>query len=247
MGRDGVTIIALRGQVSPGTMDVVSAPLRLDLVSSCADPRAVVLFLHGGQERSTEPVRDRHASWWRVLLLARSLRGFAAAERLELRLLQFRHRGWNGPTDPSPVVDAREALATLAAERPGVPVVLVGHSMGGRTACRVADDPGVVGVVALAPWLPEGEPNATLAGKDLHVLHGSIDQWTSPHWSRVFVERTRQIARTATWTSLPGAGHFMFRRVRDWRTFVEDSVRAILQIPADPPATAEEAHDRPHR
>ena len=37
-----------------------------------------------------------------------------------------------------------------------MPVVLLGHSMGGRTAVAVADDPSVVGVVALAPWLPAG-------------------------------------------------------------------------------------------
>ena len=109
-----------------------------------------------------------------------------------------------------------------------MPIVLVGHSMGGRAACRVADDPSVLGVVGLAPWLPEGEPNAAMRGRHLKVLHGTSDQWTSPHWSRDFVERSRAIAAEVSWEPLPGAGHFMFRRVSTWRRFVEDSVGAIL-------------------
>ena len=100
--------------------------------------------------------------------------------------------------------------------------------MGGRTACRVADHPDVLGVVGLAPWLPEGEPVEAMRGRDLHVLHGTADRWTSAAASRAFVHRCREVAREATWTALPGAGHFMFRRVRRWRGFVEDSVRRVL-------------------
>ncbi|WP_438949092.1 LLM class flavin-dependent oxidoreductase, partial [Streptomyces harbinensis] len=40
----------------------------------------------------------------------------------------------------------------LAARLGPVPVVLVGHSMGGRAALRAAGHPAVTGVVALAPW-----------------------------------------------------------------------------------------------
>lgn len=201
---------------------------RLDAYAAPAAPRAVVLVLHGGQERNEEPVRDKHASWWRMASMARSLRPFAAEHDLAVLLLQYRVRGWNGPTDPAPVRDARWALQQVAASHPGLPVVLVGHSMGGRTACHVADDPAVVGVVGLAPWLPEGEPTAALADRHLRVIHGTRDRWTSARWSREYVERCRSLAASATWQSLPGAGHFMFRRPSVWRRFVEDSVSDIL-------------------
>lgn len=59
----------------------------------------------------------------------------------EVRLLRYRYRGWNR-AEASPVSDAIWALAQIRVERPGLPIVLVGHSMGGRAALRVAGDPG---------------------------------------------------------------------------------------------------------
>ncbi|MFI5428409.1 alpha/beta hydrolase [Aeromicrobium sp. UC242_57] len=211
---------------------------RLDTYASLASPKAVVLFLHGGQQHSEEPVLDRHASWWRIAAMARSLRRFAKRNDLEVELLQYRVRGWNAPDDPSPVRDARWALAELSSRHVGLPVILVGHSMGGRTACRVADDPHVLGVVALAPWLPEGEPHGSLRGRRLHVLHGTSDRWTSAQLSHAFVERARPIAAAATWRSLPGAGHFMLRRRSTWRRFVEESVLEILDSAASQEGTS---------
>jgi pimeloyl-ACP methyl ester carboxylesterase len=201
---------------------------RLDHYSTPETPRALVLLLHGGQEHSVEPVENTHASWWRMAAMARSLRRFAKHNDLALSLLQHGQRGWNSATDPAPVRDARWAVDELTAAHPGLPVVLVGHSMGGRTACRTASAPNVVGVVALAPWLPQHESNVGIAGRHLRVLHGTRDKWTSPAGSKAYVERSRSLARSATWTPLPGAGHFMLRRVSAWRRFVEDSVTDIL-------------------
>ena len=188
-------------------------------------------MLHGGQEHSTDDVSNRHASWWRLALMARGLSAFAAEHDLAVHLLQYRVRGWNGPTDPAPARDARWALDRLREERPDTPVVLVGHSMGGRTACRVADDPAVLGVVGLAPWLPRGEPNGSIAGRHLHVLHGTRDNWTSARLSREYVERSQSIALKATWTALPDAGHFMLRRRPVWNRFVRDSILTVLGEP----------------
>jgi alpha-beta hydrolase superfamily lysophospholipase len=202
---------------------------RLDTYHEPAKPSALVLMLHGGQEHSTDVVSDRHASWWRLALMARSLRRWAAGQDLALHLLQYRLRGWNDVNAPAPVGDARWALKRLAEQHPGVPVVIVGHSMGGRAGCRVADDPSVTGVVALAPWLPRGEPNVSIAGRHLHVIHGTRDRWTSAHWSRDYVERSQPIAANATWTSLPGVGHFMLRRRKVWNGFVKDSITGILE------------------
>ncbi|MGI9084743.1 MAG: alpha/beta fold hydrolase [Aeromicrobium sp.] len=216
---------------------------RLDAYHERSSPRALVLMLHGGQEHSTDDVTNRHASWWRLALMARALRGFAEEQDLALHLLQYRVRGWNSAVDPAPVSDARWALDRLVERHPGVPVVIIGHSMGGRTACRVADDPAVVGVVALAPWLPEGEPNRTIARRHLHVIHGTRDRWTSAHWSRDYVERSRSVALSATWTALPGVGHFMLRRLNLWNGFVKNSITAILEGSRPSPGESASSHE----
>ncbi|MFY0408266.1 alpha/beta hydrolase [Solicola sp. PLA-1-18] len=198
-------------------------------------PRAIVLFLHGGQQANTEPVLERHASWWRIARMQDRFEPFAREHDLAVALLKYRFRGWNaGPgRTPDPVVDARGALEELRGEHPGVPVVLVGHSMGGRTACHVADDPAVAGVVGLAPWLPEGEPTGALRERHLTVAHGSRDRWTSPRWSRVYVERCQGLATSATWTSMGPVGHFMLRRAGRWNAFTRDGVDAVLGLTRD--------------
>lgn len=221
------------------SIDLMPGP-RLDHYSSPDAPRAIVLLLHGGQQHSVEPVENNNASWWRMAVLGRSLRRFARKNDLALSLLQYHQRGWNSATDPAPVRDARWALEGLTSAHPGIPVVLVGHSMGGRTACRAADHSSVIGVVGLAPWLPPGEPIAAVAGRHLRVLHGTRDRWTSPAASKAYVERSRSIAASATWEALDGAGHFMLRRVSTWKRFVEDSVTEIL----DAATSSEEASNK---
>jgi alpha-beta hydrolase superfamily lysophospholipase len=209
------------------SIDPMPGP-RLDRYSTPDSPRAIVLLLHGGQEHSLEPVENKHASWWRMALMARSLRRFGRKRGFSVALLQDGQRGWNSQLDPAPVRDARWALDQLTAEHPGTPEVIVGHSLGGRTACGAADDPAVVGVVGLAPWLPAAEPNRSVAGRHLRVLHGTADRWTSPAASKAYVERSRGLVASATWTPLDGSGHFMVRRLSTWRRFVEDSVVEIL-------------------
>ena len=100
---------------------------------------------------------------------------------LSLWLLRFGVRGWNAGVgaEPSPVPDARWALDQAAAAHPGVPVVLLGHSMGARTAVHVADHPSVVGVVALAPWLEPSGPRRHPRRPHLVAGHGSRDKITS--------------------------------------------------------------------
>ncbi|MGR4852480.1 alpha/beta fold hydrolase [Streptomyces sp. LARHCF252] len=66
------------------------------------------------------------------------------------RLGPIRSRGGSGHAR-----DARRALGELARRAGDVPVVLVGHSMGGRAALRAADAPQVRAVPALAPWCPD--------------------------------------------------------------------------------------------
>lgn len=213
----------LRGPAPHVTMTLVTYVL--DRVHDTSDARCVVLFLHGGQQENLEPVEKKHASWWRVNAMAKRVGAFDGTA--VTYVIRFSARGWNDPAAPSPVGDARAALAELREVHPGLPIVLVGHSMGGRTACRVADDKGVIGVVALAPWLPEGEPVAGVADRDVRILHGTRDRWTSAPLSKAWAEEARSVAASVEWTSLAGVGHFMFRRVSTWNRFVTDSVAEI--------------------
>ena len=177
--------------------------------------RAVALVLHGGRVSSREPVHARDLSVARMIPFARALHGSGAPYGLEVWRVRNRVRGWNG-ADESPVGDARWALDRIADRHPGVPVVLVGHSMGGRTALRVAGHPSVRAVVALAPWVPDGEPVDGLRGRQLTILHGTADRLTDPRGSRELARRAAGIAASVRHVELRGAGHSMLSRPALW-------------------------------
>ena len=148
---------------------------------------------------------------------ARHLHRSGKKRGLAVWILRNRVRGWNGG-EMSALKDARWALAKIREEHPGLPVYLLGHSMGGLTAICAADDPQVDAVVALAPWLDNATPAAPLTGRKLLIVHGDQDRWTSPAASLRFARRAGQNADVVQYVSLRGAGHFMFRRVRLWHT-----------------------------
>jgi pimeloyl-ACP methyl ester carboxylesterase len=175
---------------------------------------AVVLVLHGGKEASLEPSDPMHLSSRRMRPFARAVSRQGARHGVAVWSLRYRYRGWNGP-QMSPVHDARWALEEVRRRHGQVPVVLLGHSMGGRTAVHVLGDPSVVGMVALAPWLPD-EPVAGARERRVLVAHGVVDRWTSPRQSRHWVEGARPLARSATFVSVLRSGHFLLRRAGLW-------------------------------
>jgi alpha-beta hydrolase superfamily lysophospholipase len=194
---------------------------------SVARPRAVVLLLHGGKERSPEPVTGRSLSWQRAAVLGRTLGRRLHDQGVAIRLLRYRAVGWNGD-GAGPVADARRALDVIAEELDDVPVALVGHSMGGRTACRVADHRLVRGVVALAPWLPPGDPVAALAGKELHAAHGRRDRITRAGDTRAYVERAAEVAAATSYTDMGDRGHYLLSGIHAWNAFALDRVQRLL-------------------
>lgn len=188
----------------------------LRLHRPAGDVQALALVLHGGAEESLLAAHPWRLPALRMLPFVDRLRSDGAAYGVAVGRVGYRYRGWNAPHE-HPIADTRWALEEARRLIGGsVPTVLVGHSMGGRTVVRVADDPDVHGVVALAPWLPRDEPVAALAGRELLILHGNKDRTTSPRLSYRFGVQAQQVARRVCCIELEGAGHAMLRRARDW-------------------------------
>ncbi len=190
--------------------------------------RALVLVLHGGTQVSEQPVGGSSLSWRRSRLMLRSVARPLVDDGIGVVLLRYRVRGWNAGSgrSPAPVVDARWALDELQRIH-GLPVALLGHSMGARTGVAVADHPSVRGVVALAPWLPPDDPVEPLRGKALRAAHGSRDRITSAKATRRFVERASAVA-DAEFTDMGPLGHYLLGGIRRWNAFAVSGLREVL-------------------
>lgn len=195
------------------------------------EPRAALLMLHGGAEHGTDEVDRRSASLQRARWMFQSIRGPLARRGIDAALLRFSVRGWNAGRghEPAPVGDARWALDELRAAHPDVPIVLLGHSMGARTALHVADDPAVVGVVGLAPWFPPDEDVSGLAGVHLVAAHGSRDHITSARQTRRLLQRATGVAATSEFVDMGPVGHYMLSHVRRWNRTALHHTTAIVE------------------
>jgi predicted esterase len=189
-------------------------------------------MLHGGKEESDDIVDGRSASWLRCHAMQRAISGSVRAAGATVWLLRYRYRGWNGGAGP--VADARWALDEVRRALGDVPVVLLGHSMGARTAIHVADDPSVVGVVGLAPWFPPDEDVTPLTGRHLLAAHGRRDRITSYPATAAFVDRARPVAASARLRDMGPIGHYLLRRVTEWNRVASAGSLAMLDGSTEP-------------
>ncbi len=193
-------------------------------------PQALILMLHGGKEHSDQVVGSRSLSWHRSAAMQREIGRRAREAGTSIWLMRFTRRGWNGGAGR--ISDARHALADVRRELGDVPICLLGHSMGARTAVHVADDPNVRGVVALAPWLPPGESVDQLAGKALFAAHGTGDRITSAKATAAYVRRAAKVARSAEFHDMGPVGHYLLRGRTAWNDWALTSALDVLAAPA---------------
>ena len=186
--------------------------------------RAVGLFCHGGTVASVEPPKERALSLVRMRAIEQFVSGAGGRQGLTTCLLRYRVAGWNGAAADA-YADVRWALDRVRDEHGDLPVVLVGHSMGGRAVLRAGGHDGVAAVCALAPWTPAGEPVAHLRGRTVVILHGRGDRWVPARLSEDFAVRAHSAgARVARFTV--AGGHSMLRGAHRWHRFVRDVVLA---------------------
>jgi pimeloyl-ACP methyl ester carboxylesterase len=126
--------------------------------------------------------------------------------------VKYRIRSWRRLDEC--VEDALEALEQVG----DVPVAIVGFSMGGAVATRVAADPRVRMVVGVNPWLPDQLDVSPLAGKELQVVHGSLDRslpgipGVAPELSRRGYERALDAGARGDFITVRGGLHALALR-----------------------------------
>ncbi|UQX88452.1 lysophospholipase [Jatrophihabitans telluris] len=174
-------------------------------------PRGAVIVLHGGASRQgSVMVSPTQLSVLRMIPIAKRISRAGHGELAVFRLLNS-SRGWDA--HHTPVDDAHWALRQIADRFGlGVPVCLVGHSLGGRAALLAADHHTVVGAVALAPWVYSTD-GPDLTGRSVLIVHGSQDRIASP-------VRSWQVARNISrhthvgYLRVDGGKHAMLSRHR---------------------------------
>jgi dienelactone hydrolase len=159
-----------------------------------------VVCVNGGQGAEVPGTWSATIEW----LVARLAPRFPELRFAEVR---YRIKSWRRLDDC--IADALAAVAEVGAPR----TLLLGFSMGGGVSVACAAEPSVVGVLGLAPWIPDRLPVDPLRGKRLRVVHGSLDRafpgvpGVSPELARRGFERARAVGAHGELTVIPGAVH----------------------------------------
>ncbi|WP_112243014.1 dienelactone hydrolase family protein [Kribbella monticola] len=200
----------------------------IDLLAAPAGATDLVLLAHGGVVDSFKNPHSWRAPLLRMWPFATAAR--SAAPGAAVGLMRYRYRGWNGAA-ASPAADLRTVLDGLP---PRIRrVVLIGHSMGGRAVVAAGNHPLVSGVLALAPWLPPGEPLVPLRGLVVFA-HGTLDRITSPAQTAAYARRLRSTGIPVAMLTVDGDKHAMLHRAADWNTLVHRFTTAALSAHAEP-------------
>jgi pimeloyl-ACP methyl ester carboxylesterase len=159
-----------------------------------------VICVNGGRSKRVEGTWSASLEW----LVDRLAPQFPSLRFAEVR---YRVKSWQ-QLDWC-IEDAHEAIAAVAAPR----TLMLGFSMGGAVSAAVAGESAVVGVLGLAPWLPERLSLAGLRGKRFRVVHGRLDRafpgvpGVAPGSSRSGFERALSAGADGEYTLLAGGVH----------------------------------------
>ncbi len=201
-------------------------PAQLTWPAEPANPRAVVLVLHGGRDRSQAPVRSWHAAVLRMRPFAGAIAA-AGEGRIAVASIRYAVRGWNGAA-ASPLRDSELALEQITGRFPGVPVGLLGHSMGGRVALQLGGDERVRAIAALAPWVESQDPVRSHPGLHVLFMHGTRDRMTSPKRSKAYADALAARGVDVTYESIEGGDHAMLRQASRWHHEAADYLAGHL-------------------
>jgi len=191
--------------------------------------RCALVCVNGGQAREVEGTWSSSIEWL-VNQLSGRVPGVGFAE------VRYRVKSWKQLE--SCFEDARAAVREVGAPR----TMLLGFSMGGAVSIGIADEPGVEGVIGLAPWIPDELDVSRLHGKRLSVFHGALDRWlpgipgVSPGHSRKGFERARARGADGRYVLISGGVHGMalrapwvglvtLPRADRWAKLVEEELR----------------------
>jgi pimeloyl-ACP methyl ester carboxylesterase len=178
----------------------VALPTGAEIRSSGGAGPFAVVCVNGGRAAEVPGTWSASIEW----LVGRLVPRFP-----ELRFVEVRYRIRSWKRLDLCVEDALAALEAAGGER----TLLIGFSMGGAVAVRAGADPSVVGVLGLAPWLPDKLDLTPLRGRRLDVLHGALDRWlpgvpgVSPTVSRRGFDRARALGIEGSYTLISGAVH----------------------------------------
>lgn len=195
-------------------------------VGRSGDAAGAVIVMHGGARRGGRTrVSPTQLSVLRMVPVAARI-ARAGRQRLAVYRLLNSARGWD--TRHTPVHDVHWALEQVAARHGvGLPVCLVGHSLGGRAALLSSDRPQVHGVVALAPWVYADDLPHGAIQSEILIVHGDGDRVASPSRSAELARRLGRHARVA-YVTVAGGRHAMLSRHGLFEGLAADFVSATL-------------------
>ncbi|MFZ2243009.1 MAG: alpha/beta fold hydrolase [Gordonia amarae] len=185
------------------------------LLRAPSSPALAVLVLPGGTDFSYRPFSPLQAPALRMYPFSASIRA-RYGSAVAVKDVRYRVYGWNGEQN-SPMPYAKKALDDITARHPGIPVALIGHSMGGRVAAQLAAHRSVSSLLALAPWWQFADWRHIHDDVRVVAMHGTAD-------TRTYARRTEKgigelVARgvDATYVPVPGGGHPMLDQVLTWQ------------------------------
>lgn len=234
LGADAVAIEAPRREATTKRSGKAVTASPLLSMPRAKHPEALALFVHGGDVTGYLAMRRGDPAYLRMIPFARDLERRSHG-RVGAAVLRLAVRGWNEPEKPG-VEDARWALRELRRRYPGLPIAVVGHSMGGRIVLELAATEDLAAIVALAPWASDEYSASLFTETPLLGIHGRHNTVTDPEATRDLIERIVAAGGPARFLSLPGWHAMLWHPMRWHKASSEFLVHHLTDRPGRCPS-----------